>query len=648
MKHSVLILAFIFCLIPYTNVSQTFEFAKASPFGIQMVNGEDSSRLALKYFFTDQDDDGDLDLILFGLGEQDTLAPTIISSLRYFFEFQENIGDKYNPQFGPREKLYEDFDFPGGFGFALPSIGELTNDQKFDILMAVEVDGDYLQHPLIYFQNSDYTFEKNRCETWDLDPLSPNSFFFPELVDLDMDGDQDLLLSGYYGENYEGEGNTNAILYAKNIGTPNNPDFLGWFENPYGLEADSIPKLFRGGDLDLDGDMDLLALSLSGDEEVNFYYYKNEPGPDGKPHFSEPVALPVGFPVSQHKGDNYIFPNIVDIDGDRDLDIFFYHQEETDDTTIVTLDLYENKLCTSNEFIIEQTICEGESFEGYTVTGTYTDMLTAANGCDSLRILELEVLTNPETTVTQTICQGESFEGYTESGTYEDMFPTASGCDSTRVLNLTVQAISETSIVLDLCEGESINIGGQEITTSDLYTFYLISQNGCDSIVHADISFHTIDNSIFVNGNILSSGAGGSTVEFQWFDCDSGTDIPGANSAIFEPLVSGSYAVRLRDEYGCTADSECVLITLTGVDEPDVSKNLRLFPNPANNFIYIYNESGYKINQIQMYDRNGRLLKTESSSDILDLTFLPAGIYLVSLKLEGIRTSVVRKISVLR
>lgn len=42
--------------------------------------------------------------------------------------------------------------------------------------------------------------------------------------------------------------------------------------------------------------------------------------------------------------------------------------------------------------ILEATICSGDLFEGYSETGIYTDVFSAANGCDSIRELQLIVL----------------------------------------------------------------------------------------------------------------------------------------------------------------------------------------------------------------------------------------------------------------
>ena len=49
-------------------------------------------------------------------------------------------------------------------------------------------------------------------------------------------------------------------------------------------------------------------------------------------------------------------------------------------------------LCNHGEYEAMLSICEGESYQGYTVTGMYLDTLTSVLGCDSIQSLYLEVL----------------------------------------------------------------------------------------------------------------------------------------------------------------------------------------------------------------------------------------------------------------
>lgn len=131
-----------------------------------------------------------------------------------------------------------------------------------------------------------------------------------------------------------------------------------------------------------------------------------------------------------------------------------------------------------NTTTVNESICFGQSFQGYTVAGTYVDTFTAANGCDSVRTLVLSIDPQITSTINQSICAGQSFEGYSNAGTYVDTFTAANGCDSVRTLILTVASTITTTLNQTICFGDSFegyNIAG---TYSDTTT----SSGGCDSI----------------------------------------------------------------------------------------------------------------------------------------------------------------------
>ena len=124
------------------------------------------------------------------------------------------------------------------------------------------------------------------------------------------------------------------------------------------------------------------------------------------------------------------------------------------------------------------TICEGQSYEGYTSTGTYTNTFLAANGCDSIRTLTLAVKPKRYSNINISICQGQSYAGHTTTGLYSDTYLAANGCDSIRTLNLTVKPIVTSIVNQTICSGQ--NYFGYT-TTGTYYNTYTAA-NGCDSI----------------------------------------------------------------------------------------------------------------------------------------------------------------------
>ncbi|MDZ7846983.1 MAG: hypothetical protein U5L96_09525 [Owenweeksia sp.] len=84
------------------------------------------------------------------------------------------------------------------------------------------------------------------------------------------------------------------------------------------------------------------------------------------------------------------------------------------------------------------SICQGESFKGFSTAGTFVQNLTALNGCDSTHTINITVLPDYDTTITATICAGGVLYGYTTTGLHIDTLTASNGCDSVRQVNLTV------------------------------------------------------------------------------------------------------------------------------------------------------------------------------------------------------------------
>ena len=127
---------------------------------------------------------------------------------------------------------------------------------------------------------------------------------------------------------------------------------------------------------------------------------------------------------------------------------------------------------------INVTICEGESFEGYTLAGNYEDTFTAANGCDSVRMLNLEVLTVVETRLDTFFCAGGTYNGLDVPGTYTEFYVASNGCDSIMTLNLEELETAEFIEEVTICEGEVYN----GYTLAGTYTEVLTGINSCDSV----------------------------------------------------------------------------------------------------------------------------------------------------------------------
>ena len=325
-------------------LAQDFNFHSNSPFGIQVIK-EDSTRQAQQIMFVDYDGDEDLDLLIVGLDYLDDADPFTWENIHYFIELQENTGDKSNPHFADRVTVFDNFPFPLGYFF--PAAGDLDDDGKVDFIINALVNFYGGRTPIYASNNGSNEFYVTRLDSMDLPDFLPESFFVPELIDLDVDGDLDLLMSGFdpaFGE--EDGADIPTYYYAKNTGSKTQPELLGWFSNPYGLTPNPFIEMLVGGDIDNDGDMDLLGttVTIPSDSMNHFYVHLNNPGADDKPSFGTVLESPFGLP-STFGEDQYLFPELVDIDGDGDLDLFVFLG--TADELI--LQYYENSMISGVE-----------------------------------------------------------------------------------------------------------------------------------------------------------------------------------------------------------------------------------------------------------------------------------------------------------
>lgn len=100
------------------------------------------------------------------------------------------------------------------------------------------------------------------------------------------------------------------------------------------------------------------------------------------------------------------------------------------------------------------TICEGDSFDvgdvSYDESGLYTDILTTVDGCDSVITTVLTVIESVSNTQSISLCYGESYtigtSTYTETGSYTDILAAATGCDSIVTTELTIAAEINTTV----------------------------------------------------------------------------------------------------------------------------------------------------------------------------------------------------------
>jgi len=266
-------LAFLFGLETNNIKAQSFSSPIINPFGITLnsnISGE--NYYTGKAQFVDLDNDGDFDLLYETL-DIDTSYYSYYSN--NVFVYHENLGSNTSPQ----------------FSIPIKNPFNLTSPQNFSLY------GSFLSH---------------------------------NLIDLDNDGDYDLLASysGFYQNyiygsyTYDQSAHT-VFKYYENIGNPSIPLFAAQQTNPFGLELDSVIGISDVVDIDGDGDYDVISsIAVFGNQG----YIQNQDmgfieniGTSNNPQFSNPQVNLIGitFPTSYYP----VIPSFGDIDGDGDYDL---------------------------------------------------------------------------------------------------------------------------------------------------------------------------------------------------------------------------------------------------------------------------------------------------------------------------------------
>ncbi len=153
--------------------------------------------------------------------------------------YQENIG---NNQYASVD-INADLNF-----YTTKSYVDVDNDGDFDIVSSYEKRDDQEDNVYIWYNDGSQNFDRR-------EQLDGN-LYWPEAMqnaDLDQDGDQDLIVADFTG---------NRLLWFENDGSQNFTEIL---------VAEGIEGILdvNFADIDLDGDLDILAINRDGNDNVN-------------------------------------------------------------------------------------------------------------------------------------------------------------------------------------------------------------------------------------------------------------------------------------------------------------------------------------------------------------------------------------------
>ena len=278
----------------------SFSSLQIDPFGLSDTGNQFITLVA------DIDGDGDSDV----LTKERTIAftpgggyYTIVGDIYYFFE--NTAGPDATPAFA--EPINESFGLGGDFSFSTgTSVADLDGDGDPDVLTA----GPGVGSGFRYFENTAGLSSLPAFSAPQLNPfglttvVKPSFGSTPSLSDLDGDGDIDVL-SGESGGSFD--------FFENTAGSGSPPTFSGVQANPFGLSNIGTSSAPAVGNLDGDGDSDVLAGEFNG----SFRYFENMAGPGAPPAFAGPLINPFGLSNIELSS----VPAVGDLDGDGDLDV---------------------------------------------------------------------------------------------------------------------------------------------------------------------------------------------------------------------------------------------------------------------------------------------------------------------------------------
>ncbi len=259
-------------------------------------------------------------------------------------------------------------------------------------------------------------------------------------------------------------------------------------------------------------------------------------------------------------------------------------------------------------------------------------------------------------TLSHSICPGSNytFAGQLLSiaGQYADTSITVAGCDSITLLNLVVTDTPGyliTAVQTIFCPGDTVQVcapqglagylwnnGGtgaciQAFNAGNYYVTVTDANNCTAESNHLALTTYPVPSvSISVNGDTLSVY---NASAYQWLL--NGSPVGGPTGNVYVATTSGSYQVQVTDSNGCTAVSNAIQITITGLNEITTGL-LRIYPNPTVSGIWNIECPHQMVGQsIEVFDASGRLVYNTSISKTKTILSIGAAEGIYYLRING-------------
>lgn len=207
---------------------------------------------------------------------------------------------------------------------------------------------------------------------------------------------------------------------------------------------------------------------------------------------------------------------------------------------------------------------------------------------------------------------------------------TSNGQEDMLFLELGLCTLQADTVAVVACN-QFINPADSTVeTTSGFYTANLLAADGCDSTIVFDVTINNIAPTVAQTIDGLVAQTQAPNPSYQWLNCSTGQPVPNATGQTFMPTTNGQYAVVVTSG-NCTDTSACFAINNVAIAETSLPQ-LKLYPNPTTGTLSI--ESAQPWQRLEVVDLLGNIVGT-STKEELNLTHLPAGMYLVKVYFEA-------------
>ena len=508
--------------------------------------------------------------------------------------FSYPIQDPFNLQDGNDEEMIN------------PEFADLDNDGDLDYLSGEYIYGGFGYGLGFHYQENIGSATNPNFANPSINPfgLTAYSQTFPmigirqhhKFIDIDNDGDFDIL-SNVVSINYNTYAFSSDFLYYENIGTASAPQFTTPISNQFGLTSSPTIVYTTLGDIDNDGDTDILGFSVDySTYSANFLFIENN-GSAQIPNFSSPQLNVFGIPSGL-----FSFIALEDIDTDGDLDIMFTEEYYSTNFGYVenigtALVPQYNPPPSVNPFGLSFPNWQGGGILNFKdLDGDGDNDLIIGTDDDFISYLENVGIQQP---VTYECINYSCVDPGTGSGSYT----TLSSCQT----NCTAPVSYE-------CDwpGNCYDPGDG----SGWYTTYADCMNDCTPPPTWDcVAPGSCQDPGDESGNYwsLQDCQNACPLTSTW-DCDVtlGCIDPGTGAGLYTSLA------------GC--QSNC---TSTSIENTEVN-NLKIYPNPVNKTLNI--SSDKKIKKIEIYDALGRVIYAESNpSSAINVEQLESGLYSIAI-----------------